>query len=88
MDAGRLRRPPLIDYQFYIKQIPKNTEKYVKICGNIQTYTKIQASASPPVVVVPPTGLQSGPSILDPVIHSSTLGPTVYSKEMEIRQLL
>ena len=40
MDGGRLRRPPLINYQFYIKKIikiyRKTCKKYVKICKNIQ----------------------------------------------------
>ena len=30
MDGGHLRRPPLINYQFYIKKSPKYDEKYVK----------------------------------------------------------
>ena len=46
MDGGRLRRPPLISYQFYIKKI-KNTKKHIKYIitmENMQTYAKIQAS--------------------------------------------
>ena len=39
MGGGRLRRPPLINYQFYMKQIKKmhakNVQKRVKIYNNI-----------------------------------------------------
>ena len=41
MDGGRLRRPPLINYQFYIKKVikihGKTCKGYVKIC---KKYTK------------------------------------------------
>ena len=40
MDGGRLRRPPLINYQFYIKQIIKIYRKTYKKCKNMQKYTK------------------------------------------------
>ena len=35
MDGGRLRRPPLINYQFYIKKLSKYIEKYIKKYVNI-----------------------------------------------------
>ena len=40
MDGGRLRRPPLINYQYYIKKSSKYIGKYVKICKHMQKYTK------------------------------------------------
>ena len=46
MDGGRLRRPPLINYQFYIKKIikiyRKTHKKYLKISKNIQTKTELK----------------------------------------------
>ena len=39
MGGGRLRRPPLINYQFYIKKIIKIYRKHVKnvkICKHLQ----------------------------------------------------
>ena len=44
MDGGRLRYPPLINYQFHITKSSKYIEKHVKdmqqICKNIKTYIK------------------------------------------------
>ena len=40
MGGGRLRRPRLINYQFYIKQIIKIYRKTYKKCKNIKKYTK------------------------------------------------
>ena len=40
MGGGRLRRPPLINYQFYIKKIIKIYRKTYKKCKNMQKYTK------------------------------------------------
>ena len=46
MGGGRLRRPPLINYQFYIKKIikiyRKTHKKYLKISKNIQTKTELK----------------------------------------------
>ena len=36
MGGGRLRRPPLINYQFYIKKIIKIYGKNIKKCKNMQ----------------------------------------------------
>ena len=44
MDGGRLRRPPLINYRFYVKKIIKIYRKTYKTCKkihkNIKTYIK------------------------------------------------
>ena len=46
MGGGRLRRPPLINYQFYIKNIikiyRKTHKKHLKTSKNIQTKTKLK----------------------------------------------
>ena len=46
MDGGRLRRPPLISYQFYIKKITTNTKKHLKIFNDIWKYAKIYKNPS------------------------------------------
>ena len=42
MGGGRLRRPPLIKYQFYMKRIQK-IQKYIE---NQMTHTKIQQKSN------------------------------------------
>ena len=42
MDGGRLRHPPLINYQFYIKRI----QKILKYNKNQMTHTKIQQKSN------------------------------------------
>ena len=41
MSGGRLRRPPLIDYQFHMKTNPKYIQKHIKNMKNMQKCVKI-----------------------------------------------